>query len=144
MDAVTYCDRHYQPLARVVKAALLANGDLESKETVLRRVLRSEIRDLEIRVPALATIGSVTPFIGLFGTVIGIMRAFADISSHAGGGPEVVAGGIAEALVTTAAGLVVAIPAIIAYNYFRVSIRRLSEEIELAAQEIIHVHANLS
>lgn len=66
----------------------------------------------------LGTIGNVTPFIGLFGTVIGIMRAFHDLSLSSGGGPAVVASGIAEALVATAMGLFVAVPAVIFYNYF--------------------------
>jgi biopolymer transport protein ExbB len=73
----------------------------------------------------LATLGSSAPFIGLFGTVLGIIRAFHDLASNQTGGPSVVMAGISEALVTTAVGLMVAIPAVVAFNYFsrRVQIR---------------------
>ena len=74
---------------------------------------------------------------GLFGTVAGIIRAFSDIASNSTGGAAVVSAGIAEALVTTAAGLVVAIPAIVGYNYLITQIRRLAEEIELNAHLVI-------
>ncbi|MFH1619492.1 MAG: MotA/TolQ/ExbB proton channel family protein, partial [bacterium] len=73
---------------------------------------------LQKGLTTLATIGSISPFIGLFGTVLGIMRAFRDLAVYSGAGPSVVAVGIAEALICTAAGLFVAIPAIVAYNYF--------------------------
>lgn len=66
----------------------------------------------------LATVGSTSPFIGLFGTVLGILRAFNKIAQQGFGGPSVVAGGIAEALTATAIGLGIAIPAVIAYNFF--------------------------
>ena len=75
----------------------------------------------------LGTLGNNAPFIGLFGTVIGIIQAFHDLSSNPEGGPSVVMAGISEALVATAVGLLVAIPAVIAYNgYQRMVKRRLS------------------
>ena len=72
----------------------------------------------------LGTLGNNAPFIGLFGTVIGIIQAFNDLSMNAGGGPQVVMGGISEALVATAVGLFVAIPAVIAYNAFNRTVKK--------------------
>jgi biopolymer transport protein ExbB/TolQ len=101
-------------------------------------VLRAQLRELETFIPILGTIGSIAPFVGLLGTVVGIIKAFKAISTSAGAaGPEVVSGGISEALLTTAAGLAVAIPAVLAYNFYITRLRRLAEEIDLAAFEAI-------
>jgi biopolymer transport protein ExbB/TolQ len=135
--ALDHCRKFDKPLAHVIDAILLTGGDREAKERAYRHVLRAEVSALQARVPVLGTIGSTAPFIGLFGTVVGIIRAFHDISTHVGGGPEIVAAGISEALISTAAGLVVAIPAIIFYNYFLTRIRRFAEEIDLVAFETI-------
>lgn len=94
--------------------------------------------EAEHRLAALGTIANVAPFIGLFGTVIGVIRAFQAIAVKASAGPSVVAGGIAEALFATAAGLFVAIPAVIAYNYFLKRSRKLSLELGRIATLIIH------
>jgi biopolymer transport protein ExbB/TolQ len=86
----------------------------------------------------LGTVANVAPFIGLFGTVIGVIRAFQSIALKASAGPSVVASGIAEALISTAAGLFVAVPAVIAYNYFLKRSRKLSLELERISTLIIH------
>jgi biopolymer transport protein TolQ len=94
-------------------------GNLANIERALRRAQTVEVTKLESAVPFLATTGSAAPFIGLFGTVIGIILAFADISSKKGQSTlEKVGPHIAEALYATAIGLVAAIPAVMAYNYF--------------------------
>ena len=85
-----------------------------------------EVRKLENYMPWLATTGSVTPFIGLFGTVWGVMDAFSGLGTAGAASLRVVAPGIAEALITTAAGLFTAIPAVIAYNHFVHNIRELA------------------
>lgn len=85
---------------------------------------------LERSLNVLATIGSNAPFVGLLGTVLGIMKAFKDLSGNTGGGNEVVMLGIAEALVATAVGLVVAIPAVIAYNSFSRQVRLALQSLE--------------
>ncbi len=99
-----------------------------------------EVSKLQRRLTVLGTLGSITPFIGLFGTVIGVMHAFKDLSANtaAAGGASVVAAGIAEALVNTAAGLFVAIPAIIAYNYFLSKTNYFAKEMENAANDFIY------
>ena len=136
-----YCEGHPIPVAAVAQAVLSQPGDRADKERALQHAIQEQIRDLETYVPMLGTIASSAPFVGLLGTVIGIIRAFADIARNVGGGPEVVASGIAEALVTTAGGLLVAIPALIAYNYFVRQIQRFSEEMDLAAYDLIEVLA---
>ena len=89
---------------------------------------------LERSLIFLATIGSNAPFIGLLGTVLGIMKAFHDLSLNSGGGNEVVMLGIAEALVSTAVGLVVAIPAVIAYNAFTKQVRSALQSLEIVRE----------
>lgn len=98
---------------------------------------KKEISLLLKRLGILGTIGSIAPFIGLFGTVVGIIRAFQDLALSTGAGPAAVADGIAEALVATAAGLFVAVPAVAAYNYFVRSASARSLDIEGAALELI-------
>ena len=135
--ALEYCRRSSRPIARVVAEIILQPGGRPDKERALQHALQAQIRDLQARVVVLGTIGSMAPFVGLFGTVVGIVKAFRDIAANVGGGPEVVAAGIAEALITTAAGLVVAIPAVIGYNYCVHQIEKITDEIDLAAYDVI-------
>lgn len=96
---------------------------------------RGELARLDRFLGVLGTIGSTAPFIGLFGTVLGIIRAFSDLAVAQGASPAAVADGIAEALVATATGLFVAIPAVMAYNYFVRSSSRCALELETLASE---------
>lgn len=137
------CDETPGPLAALLKDGVrrvmerpLKREELEAQ---LTRTARSQIIQMERNLSILATIGSISPFIGLFGTVLGVMRAFRDLATSGGGGATVVASGIAEALVATAAGLVVAIPAVAAYNYFIRVIRRTSSELEVGIGEALDV-----
>jgi biopolymer transport protein ExbB len=103
---------------------------------------KSKLRiDLERNLGILGTLGNNAPFIGLFGTVLGIIRSFADLSrsqgTQGGGGMSVVISGIAEALVATALGLLVAIPAVVAFNYFQGKIRRILGRVDVAAQAVL-------
>jgi len=84
----------------------------------LKKSFNTEVAVLEKRIPWLATIGSVAPFVGLFGTVWGIMKSFTGLASEGNASISAVAPGIAEALIATAVGLACAIPAVVAYNYF--------------------------
>lgn len=95
-----------------------------------------EIRKLERYMPWLATTGSVTPFIGLFGTVWGVMDAFSGLGTAGAASLRAVAPGIAEALITTAAGLFTAIPAVIAYNHFLHNIKELGARMDNFALEV--------
>jgi biopolymer transport protein ExbB/TolQ len=86
----------------------------------------------------LATIGSTAPFIGLFGTVVGIINAFRSIASAGAGGMAVVSGGMAEALVSTGLGLFVAIPAVVAYNQFTGNLENFRVEMNRAASQLVN------
>lgn len=110
---------------------------LDSLNRTLRYASLGEIAHLERYLIFLATTGSVTPFIGLFGTVWGIMDAFAAIGSAGSANLGAVAPGIAEALVNTAAGLAAAIPAVIAYNYFLNRVKAFATKMDLFALEFL-------
>jgi TolQ protein len=98
----------------------------ERIERAMRLTLNAEMRRLEARLPFLATLGSAAPFIGLFGTVWGIMRSFEGIAAANNTSLAVVAPGIAEALFATAMGLAAAIPAVVAYNKITVDLGRFA------------------
>ncbi|MFQ5586159.1 MAG: MotA/TolQ/ExbB proton channel family protein [Thermodesulfobacteriota bacterium] len=137
-EASRLCDGHASPPANVFRAglAVLQQGAEEMAER-MELSARREIAELERYLGVLGTIGNTAPFVGLFGTVIGIIRAFNDLAGAEGAGPSVVADGIAEALVATAAGLFVAVPAVIAYNYFTRRVARYSLELEMRSKEIV-------
>ncbi len=112
---------------------------VESVYRDLRLAAHRELARFEQRLPLLATAGSVCPFLGLFGTVWGVMTAFLDISTQGSTNIVVVAPGIAEALITTLAGLAVAIPAMVAYNYFVQRSRVLGLELEDLATAVLNI-----
>ncbi len=131
------CHRYQAPLAVVVGVGLqnFTPGGKGVPQLMEAAALEEKIK-LERFLSILGTMGNIAPFIGLFGTVIGIIRAFGDLAVSGSGGPSVVAAGIAEALITTAAGLVVAIPAVVAYNYFLRRVGTIMEEIEAATKKV--------
>lgn len=114
-------------------------GGIENVERALRRSQNSEATALESLTTFLATVGSTAPFIGLFGTVWGIMKAFQDIGRMGSANLATVAPGISEALIATAAGLAAAIPAVIAYNYFLSRIRVLTSEMESFSSDFLNI-----
>ena len=113
--------------------------NLESVARSLVRASNAEGLKLESRLNFLATTGSATPFIGLFGTVWGIMNAFQNIGAVQSANISVVAPGVSEALVATAAGLAAAIPAVIFYNFFLSWVKRLSTQMDDFALEYINI-----
>ena len=103
---------------------------------------KSRLRlDLERNLGVLGTLGNNAPFIGLFGTVLGIIKAFADLARNQGGGAAAVMAGISEALVATAVGLLVAIPAVVAFNYFQGRVRRALGRVDAMAHLILSATA---
>ena len=114
-------------------------GGIENVSRALRRATNSEITRLEKYTSFLATTGSTSPFIGLFGTVWGIMTAFEGIGRTGSASLAVVAPGIAEALIATAIGLVAAIPAVMAYNHFQHKIRVLIKEMDNFSTEFLNI-----
>lgn len=119
----------------------LAEAQVAEVLAPIRHALNRErvrrVHQLERHLPFLATAGSVSPFIGLLGTVWGIMKAFLDIGLQGSARLSVVGPGIAEALIATAAGLAVAIPALIAYNHFAHRLAILNEELESFTDEVL-------
>ena len=113
--------------------------NLESVARALVRASNMEMLKLESRLPFLATTGSATPFIGLFGTVWGIMSAFQRIGVTQAANISVVAPGVSEALIATAAGLAAAIPAVIFYNYFVNWVKRLSTQMDDFSLEYLNI-----
>ena len=112
--------------------------NLSSLNTVLKVSHAHEISKMEKRLIVLSTTVSVSPFLGLLGTVWGIMNAFLSIGMTGSADLAAVGPGIAEALVTTAAGLAVAIPALIAYNFFVDTVRQMDDKLDTFAAEMLH------
>ena len=136
--AAAWCQKHPSAVAQVVGYGLAHAGrSRKDLEELLLSKLKEERLKLERYLVILGTLGTISPFIGLFGTVVGIIKAFRDLAASGTGGPSVVAQGIAEALVATAAGLIVAIPAAILYNYFMGRLKRLTVEMEIASARLI-------
>lgn len=140
----------YQELVRLTRAKRPANagegaldstelGGIENVERAMKRAINQEITRLERALTFLATTASATPFIGLFGTVWGIMTAFRGLSVTQSSSIQAVAPGIAEALIATATGLVAAIPAVVAYNHFARQIRVLSADMENFSSEFLNI-----
>ncbi len=114
-------------------------GGIENVSRALRRATNSEITRLEKYTTFLATTGSTSPFIGLFGTVWGIMSAFEGIGKTGSASLAVVAPGIAEALIATAIGIAVAVPAVLAYNFLMRQSRRRQQALEIFAEDFLHL-----
>ncbi len=136
----------YKELAYMTKSnphPELTSGNLESINRALVKASNREVAKLEKMMSFLATTGSVTPFIGLFGTVWGIMDAFQEIGEAQTTALQAVAPGIAEALIATAVGLFAAIPAVIAYNHFLQRIKEMIVEMEDFSIEFLSITERL-
>lgn len=122
-----------------IEARMEVSDVMEGARRAMRATYNRELDDLDAHLPFLASVGSVSPYIGLFGTVWGIMNAFRGLSSVAQATLSQVAPGIAEALVATAIGLFAAIPAVIAYNRFASKVDRLSVRYESFMEEFTNI-----
>lgn len=136
-ELMSHCRQQSGPASAVLLASLAGHEGLQERRAATERVLEREVALLEKGLPVLGTVGSVAPFVGLFGTVLGVMRAFRDLAGAANAGPGVVAVGISEALVGTAAGLFVAIPAVLAYNYFSTRANRFQDEMRWLVDDVL-------
>lgn len=119
--------------------ARVGRGSLEQVEAAVERERLAVGLRLRAHLWLLGTIGATAPFVGLFGTIVGIMHAFHEISATGQGGFAVVAEGISEALVTTAGGIVAAVVAVVVYNYFQARVARTLLELKLIADEFLEV-----
>ncbi len=140
-EAVEICDETDAPVARIVKAGILKHN--RSKEEIREAIENAghfEIPRLERYLSGLATCATVAPMLGLLGTVQGMIKAFAQIQNKRGQvNPSDLAEGIGNALITTAAGLVVAIPALIMYNYLISRVENMVVEMEMSSTELIEL-----
>lgn len=132
--------RENSPLGRVLAAGLLnRHHSREVMRESIEDVGRHVTLELERFLNTLGTIAAITPLLGLLGTVIGMIKVFAVITAQGVGNPTVLAGGISEALVTTAAGLAVAIPSLMFYRYFRGKVASLVVNMEEQATKLVEV-----
>jgi len=128
----------YKEFSRMHKVAGVSASDkVENAQRAMRIELSRELDRLDESLPFLATVGSTSPYVGLFGTVWGIMNSFRSLSSAKQATLAQVAPGIAEALVATAIGLFTAIPAVVAYNRFSTRVDRLSGRYEIFVDEFV-------
>ena len=128
------------PLGRILAAGLMnRNHPREVMKESIEDTGRQVVHELERFLNTLGTIAAITPLLGLLGTVIGMIKVFTSIMSHGVGNPSVLAGGISEALITTAAGLFVAIPTLIFYRYFRGKVDALVLKMEEESLKIVDV-----
>ena len=140
-EARAACERSRTPFADVLLAsfARLGRASPEAVRAAVDRERAAAGLRLRARLWILGTIGATAPFVGLFGTVVGIMRAFQDMAAHPGGGFAIVAAGISEALVATAAGIAVAIEAVVLYNFFSSRVAATAIEMKLGADEVLEL-----
>lgn len=134
--ALAVCAKVRAPFARVAHVGLTHAVSAASSAGAMEREIEIQTMLLERRISIVGTIGSVAVYLGLLGTVLGIIRAFGDVTQGSGEAMNAVTAGVAEALVSTAAGLMVAVPAVIAYNYFVRRIDLFVSDMELCAAEI--------
>jgi biopolymer transport protein ExbB len=136
--AVKFCEESRAPIAAVVLAALKKAGHQEKFiANAAERAILLETSKLERFTSIVGTIGNVAVYIGLFGTVLGIVRSFHSVAQVGSGGIAVVIGGVAEALICTAAGLSVAIPAVVVYNYFTRRVDGFVVDMEYCSSEVL-------
>ncbi|NLN93056.1 MAG: MotA/TolQ/ExbB proton channel family protein [Candidatus Hydrogenedens sp.] len=140
-EAIEICDETEAPVARILKAGILKHD--RSKEDIREAIEdagRFEIPRLERHLSALATCSTIAPLLGLLGTVQGMIKAFSEIQNKRGQvNPSDLAEGIGNALITTAAGLTVAIPILVVHNYFITRVDNMVLEMELSASELIEL-----
>ena len=137
-EAIKVCEQYRGPVASVTKAGLLRYGhDRQDIEKTIENAALYELDRLERRLGILATTANVEPMLGFLGTVSGMIKSFGTLATSGLSNPGAVAAGISEALITTAAGLIIAIPAQIAFNYFTTKVTRYVRDIETASNMLL-------
>ncbi|TCK18369.1 biopolymer transport protein ExbB [Thiogranum longum] len=132
--------RASSPLGRILAAGLInRNASREVMKEAIEDTGRHVVHELERYINTLGTIAAISPLLGLLGTVIGMIKVFSAITTQGVGNPAALAGGISEALITTAAGMAVAIPTLMAYRYFRGKVQLLVIRMEQQALRMVEV-----
>lgn len=140
--ALKLCEKSRAELADLARELLIVpqgkQADTRTRSRVERRRAEQAV-ELKRNLWILGTIGSATPFLGLFGTVVGIIKAFQNMAQTGAGGFNVVAAGISEALVATAGGILVAVIAVFFYNYFQVRTSKLQFQLKMLTEELLEL-----
>jgi len=139
-EAAAYCKQHAVPMTRVLLAGIV---NYEKSESELKEILeeagRQEVPQIRSYLATLGTIASVAPLLGLFGTVLGMISVFATLSESTTVNPAQLAGGISEALITTACGMLIAMPTLAYYNFFIARVQNLIIEMEKISLRMVAV-----
>lgn len=139
-EVISMCHNSIHPIAAIVEAAILKRHyDREHIREAINQAGKEAAHKLHKHLTTLATIGSITPSLGLLGTVTGLIGAFQVISTLGPGNPQAISGDIAEALITTAAGLIIAIPTIVVHNYFFKKANTMVLEMESDSLELLDI-----
>jgi biopolymer transport protein ExbB len=143
-DGIKICEQYRGPLASIMKAGLLKYGQpKEDIEKTIETAALHEMGRLEKRLVFLSSTANVAPLLGFFGTVSGMIKSFEALAEQGLSNPAAVASGISEALVTTAAGLLVAIPTQLAYNFFMNSINKSVRDIETSTNMLLETFGEM-
>jgi biopolymer transport protein ExbB len=143
-EAIKICEQSKGPVASVMKAGLLRYGHArEDIEKTIENAALYELDRLEKRLGVLATTANVAPMLGFLGTVAGMIKSFATLAEQGLTNPAAVAVGISEALITTATGLIIAIPAQLVYNWYTTKITRFVRDIETASNMLVETFTEM-
>ena len=143
-EAIKICEQSKGPVASVMKAGLLRYGHpREDVEKTIENAALYELDRLEKRLGVLATTANVAPMLGFLGTVAGMIKSFATLAEQGLTNPAAVAVGISEALITTATGLIIAIPAQLVYNWYTTKITRFVRDIETASNMLVETFSEM-
>ena len=143
-EAITTCEEYQGPIASIMKAGLLKYGRPQDEiERTIETASAHELARLERGLGVLATVSNIAPLLGFLGTVSGMINSFDALARAGLSNPGLVAQGISEALITTAAGLSVAIPILAAYNYFTSRVGKYVLEMETAANVLLETYAEM-
>lgn len=143
-DAIKICEQYRGPLASIMKAGLLKYGQpKEDIEKTIETAALHEMGRLEKRLVILSSVANVAPLLGFYGTVSGMISSFEALAEQGLSNPGAVAAGISEALITTAAGLLVAIPTQLAYNFFMSSINKSVRDIETSTNMLLETFGEM-
>ena len=143
-DAIKVCEQYRGPVASIMKAGLLKYGQpKEDIEKTIETAALYEMGRLEKRLVILASIANIAPLLGFFGTVTGMIKSFDALAEAGLSNPGLVAAGISEALITTAAGLAVAMPVQLAYNYLTSRINKAVRDIETSTNMLLETFGEM-
>jgi len=143
-DAVKICEQYQGPVASVMKAGLLKHGQpKDDVEKTIENAAMYETTRLERGLAVIATAANIEPMLGFLGTVTGMINSFDALAKSGLSNPGLVAAGISEALITTAAGLIIAIPMQLAYNYYTSRINKFVRDVETSANMLLETYGEM-